>query len=131
MAAASYFRASKPWAEAMAPLINREDQLVFYDGYVEGLPFYLRIDKPIWLVRSREQENIIGSYYVAGQHPAPAAGFGQVVFSFQEFAERWKKNERPLKVFVREKNLDRLSSEIGSAPQLLMKVNDYLLVTAH
>jgi 4-amino-4-deoxy-L-arabinose transferase-like glycosyltransferase len=130
MVAASFHRASKLLAAKAAPFINPEDRLVFYDTYVEGLPFYLRIDKPIWLVQSPEKGGIMGSSYVGDRRPAPAKGFGQVVFSFQEFAERWKKNEQPLKVFVKEKNLDRLTREIGGAPKLMMKLNEYLLVAS-
>jgi 4-amino-4-deoxy-L-arabinose transferase-like glycosyltransferase len=131
MVAASFHRASKSLAAKATPLINREDQLVFYDTYIEGLPFYLHIDKPIWLVQSPEKGEVMGSYYVGKRRPAPAPGFGQVLFSFKEFAERWRQNEQPLKVFVKEKNLERFSSEIGSAPKLLMKLNGYLLVTRH
>lgn len=128
MVAASFHRASKSLAAQAAPLITREDQLVFYDTYIEGLPFYLRVDKPIWLVQSPQKGDVMGSYYAAERRPGPTERFGQVLFSFQEFAERWKKNEQPLKVFVKEKNLDRLSREIGSAPILLIRLNEYLLV---
>jgi 4-amino-4-deoxy-L-arabinose transferase-like glycosyltransferase len=130
MVAASFHRASKLLAAQAVPLITREDRLVFYDTYIEGLPFYLHVDKPIWLIQSPEKGDVMGSYYAAERRRAPAERFGQVLFSFQEFAERWKKNEQPLKVFVKEKNLDRLSRDIGGAPRLLMRLNDYLLVTS-
>jgi hypothetical protein len=90
----------------------------------------LRVDRPIWLVQSPEKGDVMGSYYAAEQPAVPTDRFGQVLFTFQEFAERWKKNEQPLKVFVKEKNLDRLSREIGSAPKLLIRLNEYLLVTS-
>ena len=129
MTVASFHRASKSLAEQSAPLISSEDRLVFYDTYVEGMPYYLRIDKPIWLVQSREKGDVMGSYYVAERHPAPAAGYGQVLFTFEEFAEQWKKNAGPLKVFLKEKNLAKLSGEIGTSPKLLMRFDEYLLVT--
>ena len=70
----------------------------------------------------------MGSYYVG----IVMSGFGgrldQVLFSFQRFATRGQTNEQPLKVFV--KKLDRLSSKIGTARKLLMKCNDYLLLTS-
>ena len=93
------------------------------------MPYYLRIDKPIWLVQSREKGDVMGSYYVAERHPAPVAGYGQVLFTFEEFAEQWKKNAGPLKVFLKEKHLAKLSREIGTSPKLLMRFNEYLLVT--
>ena len=129
MTVASFHRASKSLAEESAPLISSEDRIVFYDTYVEGMPYYLCIDKPIWLVQAREKGDVMGSYYVAERHPAPAAGYGQVLFTFEEFAEQWKKNAGPLKVFLKEKNLAKLSGEIGTSPKLLMRFNEYLLVT--
>jgi 4-amino-4-deoxy-L-arabinose transferase-like glycosyltransferase len=129
MAVASFHRASKSLAAELRPLLNSQDRLVFYDTYVEGVPFYLRIDKPIWLVQAREKGDVMGSYYVAERRPTPAAGYGQVLFTFEEFAEQWKKNAPSLKVFVKEKNFARLSRELGAAPKLLMKFNGYLLVT--
>ena len=129
MTVASFHRASKSLAEESAPLISSEDRIVFYDTYVEGMPYYLCIDKPIWLVQAREKGDVMGSYYVTERHPAPAAGYGQMLFTFEEFAEQWKKNAGPLKVFLKEKNLAKLSGEIGTSPKLLMRFNEYLLVT--
>jgi 4-amino-4-deoxy-L-arabinose transferase-like glycosyltransferase len=129
MAAASFHRTAKLLAEQSVPLINREDRLVFYDTYLEGTLFYLRIDQPIWLVQAREKKEVMGSFYVGERHPAPAAGYDQVLFTFEEFAARWKKNELPLRVFVKEKNLARFRRAVETPPRILMKFNDHLLVT--
>jgi 4-amino-4-deoxy-L-arabinose transferase-like glycosyltransferase len=129
MTGASFHRASKSLAARIAPLIGAEDRLVFYDTYVEGIPFYLRTDTPIWLVHARKKGEVMGSYYVAEKHPNPAPGCGQVIFTFEEFVEQWKKNERPLKVLIKEKNFLRLSTQLGVSPKLLTKLDEYLLVT--
>jgi hypothetical protein len=129
IAAASFHRASKSLSEAVAPLINPGDRIVFYNTYIEGMPFYLRSDKPVWLVQAREKEDVMGSYYVGERRPAPAPGYGSVLFTFEEFAEQWKKDELLLKVFVKEKTLPKLHSDVGRPPKILMKFDEYLLVT--
>ena len=88
-----------------APLIEREDQLVFYDTYLEGMPFYLRVDQPIWLVERPREREIMSS--VAERRRVPAAGYGKIVFTLDEFADQWKRNEKVFRVFLREKSLAR------------------------
>ena len=129
VARASFRRAAKSTAQATAALIDRPDRLVFYDTYIEGLPFYLRIDKPIWLVQSREKGNIMGSFYVAEKRPAPAAGYGQVLFTFDEFADQRGKNELPLRIFLKEKNLPRLTQEVGVVPRRITSFDEFILVS--
>ena len=129
VARASFRRAAKSTAQATAALIDRPDRLVFYDTYIEGLLFYLRIDKPIWLVQSPEKGNIMGSFYVAEKRPAPAAGYGQVLFTFEEFAAQCGKNELPLRIFLKEKNLPRLTKEVGAVPRRLTSFDDFVLVS--
>ncbi len=129
VARASFRRAAKSTAQATAALIDRPDRLVFYDTYIEGLPFYLRIDKPIWLVHSREKGNIMGSFYVAEKRPAPAAGYGQVLFTFDEFADQRGKNELPLRIFLKEKNLPRLTQEVGVVPRRITSFDEFILVS--
>jgi 4-amino-4-deoxy-L-arabinose transferase-like glycosyltransferase len=127
--AAAFHRAAKPLAEETAPLIDRSDQIVFYGTYLEGVPFYLGIDRPIWLVEARHRAEEIGNSYVAERRKVPAPGYGQVVFDADEFAERWKRNEKVFRVFLKEKSLLRFSSEVGASPRILAKVDEYLLVT--
>ena len=127
--AASFHRAAKPLAENTAPLIEPEDQIVFYGTYLEGIPFYLRIDRPIWLVEARRRTEVMGNSYGAERRLAPAPGYGRVVFSYDEFARHWKRNERVFRVFLRKKSLARLTGEVGTSPRILTKIDEYLLVT--
>jgi 4-amino-4-deoxy-L-arabinose transferase-like glycosyltransferase len=127
--AASIDRAAKSIAQATAPLMGQEDRLVFYDNYIEGLPFYLRLNKPIWLVQSRQKKELMGSIYVAEKRPTPAPGYGQILFTFEEFIAEWKKNELPLRIFVKEKSLPRLTRELGEVPKSLMRFGDVVLVS--
>jgi hypothetical protein len=52
-----------------------------------------------------------------------------VVFSFNEFAAQWNRNDLVLRVFVKEKNLQRLIGDVGATPRSLAKHGEYLLVT--
>lgn len=129
MPAASAHRTSKSLADVAAPLIDPEHQIVLYSAYFGGLPFYLEMDRPIWVVQSREKGEVMDSFYVAQRRPAPAAGHRQVVFTFEEFAEEWKKNELSFRVFLKEKDLPRLSSKVGVIPKTLMSLHDVVLVS--
>lgn len=128
IAAATFSRESKPLSQAAAPYFSGREQLVFYDTYLEGVPFYLRIDRPAWLVQSPGRTSIMASNYLAARRPAPAAGYGPVLLSFAEFAERWKGGQSRLLVIIKEKNLSRLIQEIGSTPVELTRYGEYRLV---
>jgi 4-amino-4-deoxy-L-arabinose transferase-like glycosyltransferase len=124
-------RGSKTLARLAAPFITPQDRVVFYDTYLPAVPFYLSLEKPSWIVQNEERGKVLGSNYLAGHRRAAAAGLGQVVFSFAEFAEVWKRSDLVLRVFVKEKNLRRLSLNVGAAPKILTGFDEYLLVTNH
>jgi len=69
------------------------------------------------------------SSYLAMHRMVPAPGYGQVMLSYHEFAEQWKRNEKVVRVFLRERSLVRFSGEVGGSPRILAKVDEYLLVT--
>jgi 4-amino-4-deoxy-L-arabinose transferase-like glycosyltransferase len=129
IAATSFHRTSKSLARHIAAVIQPEDYLVFYNTYPEGIPFYLGIDKPIWLVQAREKEDVMGSYYVGEMRPATAAGYGPVLLTFEQFAQEWTKNDKKLRVLVREKNFRQFSANVGTVPSKVMKFDNYALVS--
>ena len=129
IAATSFHRASKSLAQQLAAVIEPEDRLVFYNTYIEGIPFYLRIDKPIWIVQEADKGVVMGSYYVRERRPMAAAGYGPVFFTFEEFADQWKKNETTFRVLVRDKGLSRLGADIGVMPRNVLSFDKYMLVT--
>jgi 4-amino-4-deoxy-L-arabinose transferase-like glycosyltransferase len=132
MIGASQARGSKSLAQAAAPFIAPEHRIAFYDTYLTGILFYLAVDKPLWLAQDEGKERIMGSNYLATRHPPIAAAEqGQVVFSFGEFATQWSRKDLVLRVIVKEKNLRRLSRDVGGAPRILTKHDEYLLVTNH
>jgi 4-amino-4-deoxy-L-arabinose transferase-like glycosyltransferase len=128
-AGVSLERGSRPLARAAAPFINHGDRVAFYDTFLAGMAFYLDTDKPIWVVQHEKRSRIMGSNYLAERRPEAAGEYGQVIYSFGEFAQQWKQGDLVLRVFVKDKNLERLTRDVGAAPRILTKYDEYLLVT--
>ncbi|HEY2990591.1 MAG TPA: glycosyltransferase family 39 protein [Candidatus Binatia bacterium] len=119
----SLTRSYKELAARSAPHIRPEDQLVIYDNvYLPSLPFYLRINKPIWIVAPEDAKDIMGSFYAAEKKLPAAPGYGKVVFTFDEFGQQWSR--RKLLVFIREKRV----AELPGA-KLLLRAGAFALVT--
>ena len=127
--AASSRRSSKELSEEIARLVRPADRVVFYSTYLEGLPFYLQIDRPIWLVQSPEKSDVMGSFYIGEQRPATSSNYGPILFTFEQFAEEWKRNTQTFRVLLKQKYLARLSSDTGAAPKVLVTFKEYILVS--
>jgi len=130
IAATSFHRTSRAFAQQLATVIDPKDRLVFYNTYSEGIPFYLQINKPIWLVQAAEKGAAMGNHYVGENRPAAAAGYGKIFFTYEEFAQQWKNSDSTLRVLLKEKNLPQLSANIGAVPDKVMKFDNYLLVSS-
>ncbi|MBI2363793.1 MAG: glycosyltransferase family 39 protein [Deltaproteobacteria bacterium] len=128
-AAASQTRSAKTLAERASPFIRPQDQLVLYDAYLNGLPFYLRVERPIWVIWSGRSKIIMQNIYVAQKQPTPALGFGPVLFTFEEFAKEWKEAKQPLLVFLKQRQLSRLLRQGGDTPRELARVGEFVLVS--
>jgi len=115
-------RSYKELALKSAAFLQPEDQLVIYDTYLASVPFYLRLDKPFWIVTPEDTKDVMGSFYAAEKKLAPASGYGKVVFTFAEFREEWSR--RKLFVLVRYKRLGEL---VGH--KVLLQVGNIALVT--
>jgi 4-amino-4-deoxy-L-arabinose transferase-like glycosyltransferase len=124
-------RGSRSLAQASAPFLSHGDRVGFYDTFLPGMAFYLGADKPLWIAQHEEKNRIMGSNYLAERRPAAAGGHGQVVYSFSEFAQQWQRPDLVLRVIVKEKNLQRLTLDVGATPRILTKYGEYLLVTNH
>jgi 4-amino-4-deoxy-L-arabinose transferase-like glycosyltransferase len=122
-------RGARSIVGAAAPFIDAEDRVVFYDTHLASVAFYLSLDRPAWIVQKEEKEKIMGSTYLAERRPAASGGHGQVVFSFSEFAQLWNRQDLVMRIFVKEKNLQRLSSNVGATPKILTQFDEYLLVS--
>jgi 4-amino-4-deoxy-L-arabinose transferase-like glycosyltransferase len=128
LATVSLNRSSKQLAEKAVLFIRDKDQLVLYGGYPSSLPFYLNIQRPIWVIWSGNSRRVLGSDYVGKERPEPAAGYGKVLYTYEEFAELWKTSKQRFVVFVDSGAVDRFERLIGTQPRILFRLGDTVLV---
>jgi 4-amino-4-deoxy-L-arabinose transferase-like glycosyltransferase len=124
----SAHRSSKQLAEAAASVIQLEDQVVLFDTYPSSLPFYLQIQRPIWVIWSGDKRTVLGSDYIAKERPRPASGNGQVLFTYDEFFDLWRTSQRRLVVFLDRIDADRLTLLLGKKPETILQVGERLVV---
>ncbi|HZD42184.1 MAG TPA: glycosyltransferase family 39 protein [Terriglobales bacterium] len=125
----SGLRSSKELAQEAAGRVRPGEQVVFYDTYPSSLPFYLDFRSPAWIVWSGSKKSLMGSFYITEKNPQPAAGYGKVLFTFDQFAQLWKTGNRPLLVFVKKKDLPKLIQETRSSPEKQLDFADFDLVS--
>jgi 4-amino-4-deoxy-L-arabinose transferase-like glycosyltransferase len=128
LATVSSNRSSKQLAEKAVLFIREKDQLVLYGGYPSSLPFYLNIQRPIWVIWSGNRNRVLGSDYVTKERPEPAPGYGKVLYTHEEFAELWKTSKQRFVVFVDSGAMDRFERLIETQPRILFQVGDTVLV---
>jgi hypothetical protein len=122
-------RSAKAVARQAAPFLTRASQMAAYDTYLPGLIFYLRLDRPIWIVASPGKTTLMGSPYVSTQRPNPASGHGKILLDFDEFLDAWKKNTPPLLVLAKAKTRLRLESQLTEGTKRLAGVDEYILLS--
>jgi 4-amino-4-deoxy-L-arabinose transferase-like glycosyltransferase len=127
-AAVSLNRSSKQLAEKAALVIREGDQLVLYEKYLSSLPFYLNIQQPIWVVWSGNKSKVLGSEYVANERPEPAAGYGKILYTYEEFANRLLVAKNRLVVFIDDDAFDNLAT-MGGSPRRLFQNGGTSVVT--
>jgi hypothetical protein len=129
MVRASTDRSSKSLAQKSLSFLTPDSPVVIYNTYIAGLPFYLDVDRPIWLVAPEGKETWMGSPYVSKQMQNPDSGHRKVIFTFDEFADAWKKMKHPPLVFGKAKHVSLLEGQVGEVTQELARANDYVLVS--
>ncbi|HWH79082.1 MAG TPA: glycosyltransferase family 39 protein [Candidatus Binatus sp.] len=129
MAGASRSRSAKGLADESRRFVVQGSRLAVYDTYLCGLPFYLRVSEPISIVWSGTKSNIMGSWYVAENQPRSMRG--KVLFTFNEFDEMWRITDQRLLVYVKDKNLSRLSENQSTPARQLLNLDGYVLATNH
>ncbi len=122
---------SKVLAEKSASSIHPDDQVVIYDTYLSSLPFYLKIERPIWVVWSGRNRSIMESFYIAEKQSQPATVYGKALLTIEEFPKLWETSKRKLFVFVKEKDLPRVVGKNESLPKRILHVNEIVLVANH
>jgi 4-amino-4-deoxy-L-arabinose transferase-like glycosyltransferase len=122
-------RSSQEIAVKALPYITPTTQLVSYDTYAEGLPFYLKTDKPLWVVtHSNKKRTFLGNFYEFSNQPDPITRWGKSLLTFDEFAEHWNSSDTPFVILVKEKNLHRLERLVGVVAKRLATYDEYLIV---
>ena len=122
-------RSAKAIAEATLPELAAGAQVAQYDTYLAGLSFYLRSERPLWLIfRNGKERTLLGNYYALGKRQDPTTPWGQAIFDFQEFHEYWETTRSPLLVVLKEKNLPRFARNVGQTPVRLAAEDEYIVV---
>jgi hypothetical protein len=125
-------RSAEEIADTVAARVEADTQVVFYDTYLNGMPFYLRAQRPVWIVtHANKKKTVAGNFYVATNRAWPETRWGKALFDFDEFREAWKKNKTPLLIIVKQKNLSRMEKEMGASPRKLTTIDEYVLLTNH
>jgi 4-amino-4-deoxy-L-arabinose transferase-like glycosyltransferase len=122
-------RSSKSLAQKSLSFLTSDSQVVIFNTYISGLPFYLDVDRPIWVVAPERRDTWMGSPYLSEQMRNPPSGHGKVLRTFDEFAQEWKKTKYPLLVFAKAKHIALLERQVGEATQQLASANDYVVVS--
>jgi 4-amino-4-deoxy-L-arabinose transferase-like glycosyltransferase len=123
-------RSAKAMAQAALPRLTPATQIVFYDTYLAGLPFYLASERPLWLItHDQKKRTFLGNYYAVRQTTEPVSAWGTVILNFDEFRKRWDTDQQTLLIVVKEKNLARLAENVGTLPVRLAGVDEYLWVS--
>ena len=123
-------RSARPIADAITPRLTTATQVVVYDTYLAGMPFYLRSARPVWsITHGHKKQSFLGNYYAIGRRADPLTPWGAAIFDFDEFKHIWQTTKQPLLIIVKEKNPQRFVENVGESPAQLAKVDEYLIVT--
>ncbi len=120
---------SKILAQKSAPLIKPEDQVVLYNDFRSSLPYYLKIQRPLWFVWSGHGDSVMESYYILEKRPQPAAPYGKALITFEEFAKLRETNRKHLLIFVRKKHIPQLTGKNAVPAKILLDFGDSVLMS--
>ena len=122
-------RSAKPVAAAAPLPLSPTTRVMFYDTYLAGMPFYLKSDRPLWVVtHEHKKRTFMGNYYAVGERADPTTRWGTTIVTFKEFREIWNSTKQPVLIIVKEKNFRRLAAQLGESPVKLAGADEYLLV---
>jgi 4-amino-4-deoxy-L-arabinose transferase-like glycosyltransferase len=121
-------RSSRELAEKTARFICAEDQIVVYHTYLSSLPFYLRVDRPLWVVWSGKEDRVMGSTYVGEKPPGSEGGERKVLFTDEEFLKLWRESRGRLLVFAHAKDVNRLNERGMARIKTIVQSGDVVLV---
>ena len=129
MITASMGRSAKALAQRAVPFIQHDSRIFVYDTYINGLLFYLSLDRPILIVSSPIKSTVMGSPYVSMHRPRPAPGHGKILFNFDEFSTAWRQTKPFPLVFAKAKNVPRLEGQLGGPTKELARAGEHVLLS--
>ena len=122
-------RSALPLAKLIVSRLTPATQVVFFDTYQAGMAFYLRTEKPIWVVtHDNKKRTFLGNYYAIAGHPEPTPPGGKALLNFEEFQSRWETTKQPLLIIVKTKNLPHLKQRVGKSPKQIGAIDEYLVM---
>jgi hypothetical protein len=123
-------RSALPLATIVTARLTPATQIVFFDTYQAGMAFYLRTEKPLWVVtHANKKRTFLGNYYAIAGHPEPTPPGGKALLDFEEFQSRWKTATQPLLIIVKTKNLPHLEERVGKSLKQIGAIGEYLVMT--
>ena len=130
MISAAPDRSAKQTAMAVLSHLRSGEQVALFETYMSGLPFYLRAERPVWLItHESKKRTFLGNYYTIGKRHDPVTPWGKAIFNLDDFAKQWKTRRQPFLVILKDKNLNQLAETIGETPKPLARVDEYVLVS--
>jgi len=130
MISAAPDRSAKQTAMAVLSHLRSGEQVALFETYMSGLPFYLRAERPVWLItHESKKRTFLGNYYTIGKRHDPVTPWGKAIFNLDDFAKQWKTRRQPFLVILKDKNLNQLADTIGETPKPLARVDEYVLVS--
>jgi len=130
MISAAPDRSAKQTAMAVLSHLRSGKQVALFETYMSGLPFYLRAERPVWLItHESKKRTFLGNYYTIGKRHDPVTPWGKAIFNLDDFAKQWKTRRQPFLVILKDKNLNQLAETIGETPKPLARVDEYVLVS--
>ena len=130
MISAAPDRSAKQTAMAVLSHLRSGEQVALFETYMSGLPFYLRAERPVWLItHESKKRTFLGNYYTIGKRHDPVTPWGKAIFNLDDFAKQWKTRRQPFLVILKDKNLNQLAETIGETPKPLVRVDEYVLVS--
>jgi 4-amino-4-deoxy-L-arabinose transferase-like glycosyltransferase len=123
-------RSAKQTAVAVLSHLGSGEQVVLFETYMSGLPFYLHAERPVWLItHENKKRTFLGNYYAIGKRHDPVTPWGKAIFNLNDFSKQWKSRMQPFLVILKDKNLDQLAETIGETPKPLARIDEYVLVS--
>ncbi|HWP57410.1 MAG TPA: glycosyltransferase family 39 protein [Candidatus Acidoferrales bacterium] len=105
-AGVSLSRSSKEAARYADAVARSDRPVVIYQANLAGLPFYLRVRRPVWVVSSRKH-TVMGSSYLA-RHGIRDEEFKKIVLTPEEFSRLPSATKKQLWIFTLPRELSRL-----------------------